>query len=168
MYYTSIYHSPIGHLTLLSDGTHLLGLWIEGQKHFNAKLIDGSIHDDTLPLWKEVQSWLDRYFAGEAPTPDQLPLKPVGTEFQQKVWEILAEIPYGTTVSYAQIAKEIAVSMGKSRMSAQAVGNAVGRNPISIIIPCHRVIGSNGALTGYNGGIELKKWLLCHEGHDIP
>jgi len=168
MYYTSIYHSPIGQLTLLSDGTHLLGLWIEGQTHFNAKLADDSIHDDTLPLWGEVRRWLDGYFARETPTPDHLPLKPAGTEFQRKVWKILAEIPYGATVSYAQIAKEIAVSMGKSRMSAQAVGNAVGRNPISIIIPCHRVIGASGDLIGYNGGIELKKWLLRHEGHDIP
>lgn len=168
MYFIAVYHSPIGQFTMLSDGTNLLGLWIEGQKHFGAKLVADSIWDENLPLWGEVRCWLDRYFAGEAPTPDQLPLKPTGTEFQQEVWKILSKIPYASTVTYGQIAKEIAATMGKKKMSAQAVGNAVGRNPISIIIPCHRVIGSNGDLTGYDGGISRKIWLLRHEGYSIP
>ena len=155
MVYSTIYESPIGPLWLTSDGEALTGLWMR-------EIPDTQI-SDTLPVFRHIRGWLDRYFRGEAPPVNTLPLSPAGTEFQRLVWEILLTIPYGTTRTYGDIAKEAALRIGKERMSAQAVGGAVGRNPISIIIPCHRVIGAKGALTGYAGGLAKKEWLLRHE-----
>ena len=122
---------------------------------------------DDLPVFIKVKKWLERYFNGENPSIKELPLAPQGNDFRQRVWDILCKIPYGETVTYGDIAKEIANSLGRKSMSAQAVGGAVGHNPISILIPCHRVIGVNGSLTGYAGGIERKKALLKLERGDI-
>lgn len=149
--------SPVGRLTLAEDAGALAGLWLEGQRNFPAGLEPCREPTPTLAL---AEDWLRRYFAGEKPEISQLPLKPAGSEFSRQVWEILCRIPYGSTVTYGAIAGELAQKRGLARMSARAVGGAVGRNPISIIIPCHRVVGSDGALTGYAGGLERKKWLL--------
>ncbi|MCI9156887.1 MAG: methylated-DNA--[protein]-cysteine S-methyltransferase, partial [Lawsonibacter sp.] len=111
--------------------------------------------------------WLDRYFAGERPAISELPLAPIGSEFRKEVWQVLCEIPYGETTTYGEISQKIAARRGLERMSAQAVGGAVGHNPISIIVPCHRVVGSNGSLTGYAGGLQKKIKLLTHEGVDM-
>jgi methylated-DNA-[protein]-cysteine S-methyltransferase len=120
-----------------------------------------------LPIFNETKSWLDRYFAGQRPDASALPLAPIGGAFRQSVWDILRRIPYGKLTTYGEIAREIAAASGKTGMSAQAVGGAVGRNPISIIIPCHRVVGANGSLTGYAGGIGTKVKLLELEGVDM-
>ena len=153
MFFTH-YPSPLGQLTLTSDSKSLTGLWMDTQAPPKAEYI----RRDDLPVFQLTAKWLDSYFLGNAPDPSELPLSPSGTEFQQKIWAILLCIPYGETTTYGAIAKQISPAM-----SAQAVGGAVGRNPIGIIIPCHRVIGANGGLTGYAGGLENKKWLLRHE-----
>ena len=164
MLYLSHYCSPIGKLTIVSDERNLVGLWIDGQKHFMAG-ITGSPEDGTShPLHRNTALWLDAYFAGQAPSADHIPMAPMGTPFQQAVWEHLRNIPYGEATTYGQIAREIARQMRKPIISAQAVGNAVGRNPISILIPCHRVIGAKGKLTGYDGGLDKKEFLLKLEG----
>lgn len=155
MYKTMKYPSPVGELTLAGEGETLVGLWIEGQKHFGAGL-DLSAGGE-LPVFERAKDWLDRYFAGERPDPSELPIAPVGTAFQRAVWRRLREIPYGGLTTYGELAKGLA-------SSARAVGSAVGRNPISIIVPCHRVVGADGGLTGYAGGVERKQWLLKHEG----
>lgn len=164
---TTIYMSPVGRLTLASDGEKLTGLWIEGQKYFGGASSVGVDRKDGLAVFSLVKQWLDQYFAGKKPGVSSLPLQPLGSEFRQEVWSILCEIPYGEVITYGEIAKKIAAKMGKSRMSGQAVGGAVGHNPISIIIPCHRVVGAGGSLTGYAGGIETKVKLLLHEGVDM-
>jgi methylated-DNA-[protein]-cysteine S-methyltransferase len=151
-YYTE-YPSPIGPLTLVSDGSALTGLWMQTQ-HFD---VSGLTRQDCLPLFTEVSEWMDAYFAGN-PVATTFTLSPAGTAFQKKVWEILLTISYGKTTTYGAIARQLGPNM-----SAQAVGQAVGKNPIAIIIPCHRVVGAKGQLTGYAGGIENKKWLLRHE-----
>lgn len=153
MFFT-VYPSPLGNLTLTSDGNSLTGLWMDTQPLPKAD----RIRRDDLPVFHLTQKWLDAYFLGNAPDPATLPLSPGGTAFQRKVWHILLSIPYGETVTYGAIARQISPTM-----SSQAVGGAVGRNPISIIIPCHRVVGAKGLLTGYTGGLEYKKWLLRHE-----
>lgn len=165
MYYATTYRAPMGELTLASDGENLLGLWMEGQKYFGGALGDLRPRGD-LSIFAQTNAWLDRYFAGERPTPHELPLAPVGTPFRQAVWTLLCEIPYGQVRSYGGLANQLAEQQGRP-MSSQAVGGAVGHNPISIIIPCHRVVGSNGSLTGYAGGIEKKRQLLAHEGADL-
>lgn len=154
--------SPLGKMTMASDGEQLTGLWIAGQKYYGAALSEKTV-EKRLPIFEQTSLWLERYFAGKRPEIGELPLKPEGTVFRQQVWEILCEIPYGETITYGEIAKRLEKEQ-KKRMSAQAVGGAVGHNPISVIIPCHRVIGSDGSLTGYAGGIELKRRLLVHEG----
>lgn len=163
MWFKTNYASPVGHLTLASDGESLNGLWMQGQKYFGmADKVEMTEKDD-LPVFEAAKGWLDRYFSGKRPAISELPLAPVGSDFRQEVWKLLCEIPYGATTTYGEIAKKLS----KSGMSAQAVGGAVGHNPISIIIPCHRVVGSSGSLTGYAGGIEKKIWLLKHEGVDM-
>ena len=203
MTYTAHYNSPLGGITLASDGHALTGLWFDGQKHFALTLANESSEDSNLPVFEQTRNWLDLYFSGECPdfTP---PLAPKGTPFQQKVWRLLLAIPYGKTMTYGEIAQRVvetrliaslhgatpqdallrsascrgaslrdaslhgASIQGTSiqgtllakNMSAQAIGGAVGRNPISLIIPCHRVIGANGSLTGYAGGLKRKKYLL--------
>ena len=161
MLYTSHYASPLGGMTLVSDGTALVGLYFDGQK-YAAEGLDATHTQKNLPIFKEVRRWLDVYFSGRKPdfTP---PTAPAGTAFQQSVWEILRTIPYGETTTYGAIARRIEQNTG-CRMSAQAVGGAVGRNPISILIPCHRVIGADGSLTGYAGGLDKKERLLQWEG----
>ena len=167
MYYSATYSSPLGWLTLASDGENLIGLWIEGQKYF-ADTIPGVMNaKEDLPVFDATRKWLDRYFAGERPAISELPLSPIGGEFRQGVWSILCDIPYGQVITYGDIARKMAVRMNRERMSSQAVGGAVGHNPISIIIPCHRVVGSNGSLTGYAGGIGKKIKLLELEGCDM-
>lgn len=165
--YVTQYQSPVGTLLLASDGESLSGLWIEGQKYFGGNAKEERVEKDDLPVFDVAKCWLDAYFAGEKPAIADLPLAPQGGEFRTAVWEILCEIPYGEVMTYGEIAKRMAVRMKKESMSAQAIGGAVGHNPISIIIPCHRVVGANGNLTGYAGGIERKITLLEHEGADL-
>lgn len=157
------YPSPVGVLTLTCDESAIVGLWMENQKYYLGALKTPPLPGDT-PLLRQAQKWLDAYFAGKAPSPDALPLRPQGSDFQQAVWKLLLQIPYGKTVTYGQLAARIAQNRGVPAMSAQAIGGAVGKNPISIIIPCHRVLGSQGQLTGYAAGVEKKLWLLHHEG----
>lgn len=161
VFYRKQIPSPLGVLTLTGDGFSLTGLWVEGQKHFPASLPEAL--EGTLPVFGQTEQWLRLYFSGQEP--DFLPpLAPRGTDFQRAVWAQLLEIPYGKTVSYGEIARRLAERGGPSRVSARAVGGAVGRNPISILIPCHRVIGADGSLTGYDGGLERKRQLLALEG----
>lgn len=159
MQYVSKYTSPLGEITMASDGECLTGLWFDGQKYFGGRdNIDNSVKKE-LVVFKETKKWLNIYFSGNIPgfTPD---LKLDGTDFQIKVWNILLKIPFGEVTSYKDIAQKLAKQKEISYMSAQAVGSAVGHNPISIIVPCHRVIGSNGSLTGYAGGLDKKEYLL--------
>ena len=159
MIYTVHYTSPLGGITLASDGMALTGLYFDGERDFPDL---SAAHKKDLPVFGEAMHWLDLYFAGKEP--DFSPaLNPTGTAFQHAVWEILRTIPYGGTTTYGAIAKRLEKVTGK-RMSAQAVGGAVGRNPISILIPCHRVIGADGSLTGYAGGLDKKEYLLGLEG----
>jgi methylated-DNA-[protein]-cysteine S-methyltransferase len=164
MYYTTSYRSPIGALALLCDETRLCGLWIAGQKYYGDRQLDGAVENGDAPVLLRAVEWLDGYFAGDAPSLSGLLLAPEGSEFSLGVWELLREIPYGETRSYGGLAKTLAENTGRERVSARSVGGAVGHNPISIIIPCHRVIGWDGSLTGYAGGMEIKKWLLELEG----
>ena len=154
MDYTHAYLSPLGEIMLASDGEALIGLWFEGQKHFGAGLA-GEHMEKPLPVFDQADRWLELYFSGRNPdfTP---PLCPHGTAFQKSVWRRLLSIPYGRTMTYG----EIALSLGLPPGSVRAVGGAVGRNPISLMIPCHRVVGTKGNLTGYAGGIERKRRLL--------
>ena len=161
MDYTHHYISPLGGITMASDGEYLTGLWFDGQKYF-ADTLSVQHDEKDLDVFRRTDNWLDIYFSGKEPnfTP---PLRMKGTEFRQEVWQILLTIPFGKTMTYGAIAKILADRRGTDSMSAQAVGGAIGHNPISLIIPCHRVIGTNGALTGYAGGLEKKAWLLDME-----
>ncbi|MDO5545137.1 MAG: methylated-DNA--[protein]-cysteine S-methyltransferase [Eubacteriales bacterium] len=145
------YPSPVGTLYLTADAGGLTGIWMHPKK------------TEDHPVLVQAKLWLDSYFSGN-PVGCSFPLNPHGTAFQQQVWDILLTIPYGQTTTYGAIAREMAVRMGKEKMSAQAVGQAVGANPIDILIPCHRVVGANGKLTGYAEGLDKKEWLLRHEG----
>ena len=166
-HYKTFYHSPHGIYTMVSDGKNLTGLWLEGQKYFCSNIIRDALEYGNLNLFHETKEWLDRYFSGKKPEISDLPVKAEGSSFRRQVWQILCKIPYGTTTTYGEIASIIAGERGLDRMSAQAVGGAVGHNPVSIIIPCHRVVGSNGSLTGYAGGIKIKIKLLELEGVDM-
>ncbi len=164
MYLKYEYESSIGKLILASDEKSLVGLWLEGQNHFLGG-IDGELCESGCTgVFRDAVFWLDEYFAGKFLDIRALPLDPHGTSFQQEVWEILCGIPCGGVMTYGEIARILAEKRNIPSMSSQAVGGAVGRNPISIIIPCHRVIGTDGKLTGYAGGLEKKEWLLRHEG----
>lgn len=167
MYYLTNVQSPLGMLSIASDGENITGLWIERQKYYLGSISEKMEKKDDLPVFHNVREWLRAYFAGEKPEISKLPLRPAGSNFRQDIWQILCEIPYGEVVTYGSIAKKVAEKMGRDRMSSQAVGGAVGHNPISIIIPCHRVVGTSGSLTGYAGGIQLKIKLLEHEGVDM-
>jgi len=164
MDYIHHYVSPLGGITMGSDGKALTGLWFDGQKYF----ADGLAADCTekmLPVFEQTGQWLDIYFSGKAP--DFMPLLSLKTtDFRRIVWKIMLAIPYGKTMTYGEIANRLANQMGLRRMSAQAVGGAVAHNAISLIIPCHRVVGANGSLTGYAGGIDKKIRLLEMEGAD--
>lgn len=167
MFYSMHYPSPVGELLLASEDENIVGLWIEGQKYFADTVIDEITEKPKLPVFSTARQWLDQYFAGKNPSISGLPLAPQGSEFRQNVWKLLCEIPYGEVTTYGEIARLMAVRMNRPSMSAQAVGGAVGHNPISIIIPCHRVVGASGSLTGYAGGISKKIKLLEHEGVDM-
>lgn len=158
MYLTTL-DSPVGVLTLTSDGDALTGLWMEGQKYYPASLT-GETYPD-LPVFRQAADWLDTYFS-HAPLPPLPPLAPCGPPFRQAVWKLLQDIPYGHTTTYGSLTRMLR-EQGISA-AAQAVGGAVGHNPISILIPCHRVLGHDGSLTGYAGGLEAKRYLLHLEG----
>ena len=164
MIYTGTYQSPLGGILLAANEIGLTGLWFEGQKYFAHTLTGEQIPKET-PVLAEAKKWLDLYFQGKIPdfTP---PLRPVGSAFRLSVWEILKQIPYGAVTTYGAIARQIAARNQIESMSAQAVGGAVAHNPISILIPCHRVVGSGGSLTGYAGGIDKKLYLLKLEKVD--
>ncbi len=166
MLYKTIYESSLGNILIVSDEKNIIGLWFEGQKYFLANIKDDITQKDDLPILQSAKLWLDQYFAGQKPNIANLKLAPRGNDFRLTVWKILCEIPYGQLTTYGEIAKKVAIVMNKESMSAQAVGGAVGHNPISIIIPCHRVVGSHGSLTGYAGGIDKKIKLLQLEGVD--
>ena len=165
MQYTTFYESPIGRMLLAADDTGLTGLWFEGQKYF-ARCLGRETEEKELPVFAEAKRWLDIYFSGKEPdfTP---PLHFIGTDFQKEVWKILCQIPYGKTMTYGEVAAQLASRKGLAHMSAQAVGGAVGHNEISILVPCHRVVGTGGSLTGYAGGIDRKVKLLTLEKADM-
>jgi methylated-DNA-[protein]-cysteine S-methyltransferase len=162
MEYVHEIKSPVGMLTIASDGSNVSGLWIEGQKYFE-KTLEKNVLKQNLPVFKDVQRWLDIYFSGKEPD-FMPPLMPQGTPFQKAIWNLLGKIAYGRTANYGEIARQYETKNKGRHTSARAVGGAVGHNPISILIPCHRVIGKNGALTGYAGGINIKHKLLQIEG----
>ncbi|MCI6497839.1 MAG: methylated-DNA--[protein]-cysteine S-methyltransferase [Lachnospiraceae bacterium] len=165
MTYTYHYNSPLGGITMASDGTALTGLWFDGQKYFADTVLEEHI-EKSLPIFDDVSKWLDIYFGGKEP--DFMPLVTFETTpFRKAVWDILVTIPYGKTMTYGEIADIIAGQKGIDKMSAQAIGGAVGHNPVSIIIPCHRVVGTGGSLTGYAGGIDKKIQLLKLEKTDM-
>lgn len=167
MIYTTYYQSPIGELLLAAQVDALIGIWLVGQKYYLKGISEPMTERADYPILVQTAQWLDRYFAGERPEIAELTLRPQGSDFRQAVWEILCHIPYGDTLTYGEIAALIAHKNGRPTMSAQAVGGAVGHNPIAIIIPCHRVMGTNGNLTGYAGGLDKKIQLLQHEGIDV-
>lgn len=161
----SKYQSPLGTITMAGNEKSLTGLWFDGQKYY-AETLPPDIEEKELPIFQQTADWLDLYFHGQIPdfTP---PLQLRGSSFRLAVWNILLQIPYGQTISYGRIAQILAEKEGKASVSAQAVGGAVGHNPISIIVPCHRVVGKDGSLTGYAGGIEKKIDLLFLEHADM-
>ena len=163
--YTLHYDSPLGGILLAADDVGLTGLWFDGELYF-AEGLDPDHTAQKTPILQQAERWLEVYFSGREPdfTP---PLHPVGSPFRRAVWELLLQIPYGQTTTYGALARQLAAKQGKTRMSAQAVGGAVGHNEISIIIPCHRVVGTSGSLTGYAGGIEKKVRLLQLEQADM-
>ena len=165
MQYTAKYQSPVGEILLAADEIGLTGLWFDGEK-FYADSLDPEHEERELPIFETVRKWLDIYFSGKEPD-FMPPVHMIGSPFRLDVWELLRQIPYGETVTYGELAKMVAEKRGLSRMSAQAVGGAVGHNEISIIVPCHRVVGSDGSLTGYAGGVDKKERLLTLEGVDM-
>ena len=165
MQYISHYLSPLGNILLAGDDAGLTGLWFEGQKYF-PRCLNRDYEERELLLFKKAKDWLDLYFSGQEPD-FSIPLHFIGTPFQKEVWDILCSIPYGRTTTYGRIATQLSASRELPHMSAQAVGGAVGHNRISIIVPCHRVVGANGNLTGYAGGIDRKAKLLALEKAEI-
>ena len=161
MQYISYYTSPLGRILMAADDIGLTGLWFEGQRYFASQL-DQEHEEREIPVFIQAKKWLDIYFSGKEPD-FEVPMHFKGTDFQKEVWDILCSIPYGKTMTYGEIAKQLAAKRGLGSMSAQAVGGAVGHNRISIIVPCHRVVGTNGSLTGYAGGIDKKIALLTLE-----
>ena len=165
MTFTQQDDSPLGGMLLAADEIGLTGLWFGGQKYF-ARGLPAERTERSTPVLTEAKRWLDLYFSGREP--DFIPpLHPAGSAFRRAVWQILLQVPYGQTITYGEIARQLAEKRGLARMSAQAVGGAVGHNEVSVIIPCHRVVGTNGSLTGYAGGIGKKVRLLELERADI-
>lgn len=162
--YLQKYSCPIGQLLLAADDSALVQLRFDAEKQLGSLPKDISFVE--TPVLQATKRWLSIYFSGQEPD-FMPPLRPTGTDFQQKVWQLLRKIPYGETTTYGEIARTLAAQQGQGRMSAQAVGGAVGRNPIAILIPCHRVIGASGRLTGYAGGLDKKRYLLSNEHIDL-
>lgn len=167
MDYMSYYESPIGKIMITSDEKYITGLWFTSSRFIDSYKEENYVFNDTLEVIKTTKDWLDKYFKGEKVDYHDIPLSLVGSDFCLEVWDILKEIPYGKTITYGEIANKIAKTRGITKMSSQAVGYAVGHNPISIIIPCHRVVGKKGNLTGYGGGIDKKIALLEIEKIDM-
>ncbi len=165
MIYITHYTSPIGDILLAAKEEKLIGLWFEHQKYYFGNLKEEGEEKPDLEIFKKTKEWLNRYFRGEKTSPKELELAPIGSAFQKSVWKVLINIPYGKTTTYKEIAKKIAEEQGLQKMSSQAVGRAVAHNPISIIIPCHRVVATSGNLTGYAGGLDKKTYLLELEGN---
>ncbi len=166
MHYLSRYESPLGAMTMAGDGEYLTGLWFDGQKYNRSTISDDAVLRPHLPVFTQTAQWLDTYFGGADPgfTP---PIRVEGSDFKKMVTSIMLSIPFGATSTYARIAAEVAHHMGRKQMSAQAVGGAVGRNPIVLIVPCHRVLASDGSLRGYAGGVDRKERLLEMEGVNV-
>ena len=162
MIQTAFYDAPYGRYVMAAEDGALTGVWLEGQKYFPSGLPEPS--DGEAEIFAHTRRWLDAYFAGRQPDVSALPMAPKGSAFARRVWQLLLEIPYGQTVTYGQLAEQLAKKRGLAHMSAQAVGGAVGHNPLSIIIPCHRVLGAKNQLTGYAGGLDVKTFLLKLEG----
>lgn len=159
MYKKMLYKSPIGPLSLVADDHYLFGIWIEEESDFEKGLSENDVTVvESHPILNQITSYLETYFKGKDQDLSKLPLAPIGSDFEKRVWNYLREIPFGQTVTYGQIAKDLQIA------SAQAIGGAVGRNPWSILVPCHRVLGAGNRLTGYASGVEKKAWLLSHEG----
>jgi len=168
MIHTTTISSPLGLLTLAAENDSLIGLWTYNQKYHGSLIHKNMVENAELPAFKLTQSWLEQYFNGKNPPLSEIHISLNTTsEFRKAVWQILCDIPYGEVITYGEIAKKIAKQFDKKTMSAQAVGGAVGHNPISIIVPCHRVVGTNNSLTGYAGGLDKKMQLLTIEGIDI-
>lgn len=165
MYFTTYESELVGTLALVSDGDALVHCEFETSRHFPASALAEMERADDLPVLAQARGWLDAYFAGDRPDPHELPLAPAPTPFQQLVRDVLIDVPYGATCTYGEIAARLRAETGK-RQASQAVGGAVGRNPICIIVPCHRVVGADGNLTGFGGGMDKKVALLQHEGVD--
>ena len=165
MHFFTEYESPFGTITMTSNGTAVTGLWYETHRYMYDSLDKEPVRDDADPVLAQLAAWLDAYFAKKRPAIDELPLAPSGTEFRQDVWRALRQIPYGETVTYGELAEEIKRIRGKA--SPRSIGGAVGHNPISIVVPCHRVVGADGSLTGFGGGVDKKVALLAHEGADM-
>ncbi len=160
MIYITHYNSPIGDMLLACKENKLIGAWIEGQKYYFGNLKEKVHESKDEEIFIKTKHWLDRYFNKQKPDINELELAPIGSDFRQRVWKILCKVPYGKVTTYNNIAKQIANEMGIKSMSAQAVGGAIAHNPILVIMPCHRVVGTNGNLTGYAGGIDRKIFLL--------
>lgn len=166
MYYKSIYQSPIGPLDIVSDEDAIKGVWYSKQKHYGGKYDMDAMVNEEIPVIQQVKQWLDDYFAGKNPPVDKSILDPEVTPYRKQILDILVDVPYGQTISYKELADQVAANTEGKKGSARAAGGAVGHNPISILIPCHRVVATDGALTGYAGGIDRKIELLALEGFD--
>ena len=162
MFFTEYDTGLVGRLFLASEGDVLAGCWFDNDRFFGDGILDVPTRNDGLPLFLAVRTWLDLYFSGETPDPREIPLAPAPSEFQALVRQAMLDVPYGETTTYGAIARRLATQTGR-RQSAQAVGGAVGRNPMCVIVPCHRVLGSRGNLTGFGGGLDTKVALLEHE-----
>lgn len=167
MIHTTHLMTPLGDVLLAAEGGVIVACCIAGQTAYRT-LLEGSCDErPDLPVLGRAADWLARYFDGQRPDPGELPLAPRGTAFQHEVWDLIREVPYGHTTSYGELADLVILRRGGGRMAAQAVGGAVGRNPISVIVPCHRVLAAHRRVGGYAGGLEKKLWLLAHEGVDV-
>lgn len=158
--------TPVGDVVLAAEGGALVACAIAGQPAHARLLASDAMETSADPVLARASEWLGRYFAGERPDASELTLAPRGTAFQREVWALIRQIPYGSVSSYGELADLVALGRGGGRMAAQAIGGAVGRNPISIIVPCHRVLAARGGVGGYAGGLDKKLWLLAHEGVD--
>lgn len=169
MNYFDEYSSPIGKIFLVSNGENLTGLYLPGHEKWSeieAEFL--ASRQPNLPIFEKAKKWLDDYFVGKNPSPENILVQPKGSGFCQEVWAILRQIPPGQTLTYGEVAKKVAKKLNKPKMSAQAVGSAIGKNPIMLVVPCHRVVGVDGKLTGFSAGVDSKRWLLDFEAGENP